>query len=311
MNDYYKKLLEDFLSKKTKKDKIVVIYWPTWAWKTDLSIEVAKFLDTQIISTDSRQIFKYMDIWTGKIKEEEKRWVEHHMIDIIEPNTNYSVWEFKKESWKIISNLQTLWKIPILCWWTGLYIDSLIYDFSIPKIPADLNLRKSLEKEALENWKEYVYKKLEKIDSKYAKTIHYNNLQYVIRAIEIKTISWKSKLDYKIEKKLKYDVLFLTPYYFMNREELYNRVDKRVLKMINEWLLDEVKRLLSMWYKKSDFWMKSIWYSELLDYIYNEIDLEDAISLIQKNTRNYAKRQLTWFRKYEQNQLNNFTEIPK
>ena len=133
--------LKKFLEKKSEKNKIIVIYWPTACGKTDLSIKIAKFLNSEIISTDSRQIFKWLDIWTGKVTEEEKEGIIHHMIDIIEPNQEYSVWEFKKEAEKIIKNILKKWEIPILCWWTWLYIDSLIYDFKIPKVPADLILR--------------------------------------------------------------------------------------------------------------------------------------------------------------------------
>lgn len=293
----YKKKLEDFINKKSDKQKVIVIYWPTWSWKTDMSINIARHLNTDIISTDSRQIFKYMDIWTWKITEEEKKWVKHHMLDIIKPNEEYSVWLFKKESEKLILELHGKWKIPMLVWWTWLYIDSLIFDFNIPEVPSDLELRELLEKEAKEKWKEFIYKKLVEIDPGYAHEIHPNNLRYVIRAIEVKTITWKSKSDFREEKKLKYDVLFLTPNY-IDRENLYNRINSRVGIMVKTWLLDEVKWLIEMWYKEGDFWMKSIWYMELLQYIKWEITLEKAIEDIKQNSRNYAKRQLTWFRKY-------------
>jgi tRNA dimethylallyltransferase len=151
-----KKNIENFLNKETYKKKIIVIYWPTASWKTGMSIEVAKLIESEIISTDSRQIFKELNIWTWKITEKEKEGVIHHMIDIISPEKEYSVWEFKKEAEKNIKNIYSKWKIPILCWWTGLYIDSLIYDFNIPKIPADDELRGNLEKEAEEFWNEYI-----------------------------------------------------------------------------------------------------------------------------------------------------------
>ena len=293
----YEKKIENFLKNKTNKNKIIVIYGPTASGKTSLSVNLAKKLDTEIISTDSRQIFKEMNIWTAKITKEEMQWVTHHMIDIIYPNETYSVWEFKNKAEKIIQNIFSKWKIPVLTWWTGLYIDSLIYDFNIPKIPPNLKLRKELEKEANKFWKEYLYKKLQDLDPDYAKTLHPNNLNYVIRALEIKILSWKSKSDFIKEKKLIYDTLFLTPY-DGNREKLYERINKRVDLMIEDWLIEEVKNLLKK-YNKNDFWLKTIWYKEIIKYFDWELSLEEAIELIKKNSRNYAKRQLTWFRKYK------------
>lgn len=292
--------LKYFLEKKSNKPKIVVIYWPTASGKTAMSIDVAKFLDTEIISTDSRQIFKEMNIWTAKITKAEMCWVKHHMIDIVYPNSEYSVWEFKYGAEKIINNLFSKNKIPVLCWWTGLYIDSLIYDFDIPKVEANWDLRKKLEDEAKEFWNDYIYDKLKKIDPENYNKVHKNNVQYIIRAIEVKMLSWVSKYDKKQEKQLKYDVLFLTPYLDTKRDELYKRINLRVEMMFDAWLLYEVKNLLKK-YKKTDFWLKTIWYLEVISYINWEINLDEAKEQIKQNSRNYAKRQLTWFRKYKNN----------
>ena len=317
--------INNFIKNNTNKKKIIVIYWPTASWKTWLSIKVAKKINSEIISTDSRQIFKWLDIWTWKVTEEEKEWIIHHMIDIINPDKNYSVWEFKNESEKIISGIYDKWKIPILCWWTGLYIDSLIFDFNIPKVPADEKLREELEKERLEKWNEYIYNKLKEIDPNYAKELHPNNYRYIIRWIEIKMITWKSKLDFREEKKLKYDTLFITPYDW-DREKLYSNINTRVKEMFDLWLVNEVKELLKI-YNKNDFWMKTIWYKEVIDYLENfdlvkweniifwknwnklslwekvkqwlPLNLEETIELVQKNNRNYAKTQLTWFWRYK------------
>ena len=290
--------INEFLNNKDSKNKIIVIYWPTASWKTGLSIELARYLDTEIIWADSRQIFKNLDIWTWKVTIEEMQWIKHHMIDIITPDNDYSVGEYKAESEKIIEDIISKWKIPILCWGTWLYIDSLIYDFNIPKIPADEVLRENLEQERQEFWNEYLWGKLNEIDPDYAKELHPNNYRYVIRAIEVKTLTWKSKLDFKTEKKLKYDTLFLTPYDW-DRDKLYGKIDLRIKQMFDLWLLDEVKWLLKK-YDKDSFWLKTIWYKEVIDYLDWNISLDEAISLVQKHNRNYAKRQLTWFRKYEQ-----------
>ena len=314
----YKEKINKFLDTKSDLKKIIVIYWPTASGKTWLSIEVAKYINSEIISTDSRQIFRELNIWTWKITEEEKEGIKHYMLDIINPNKEYSVWEFKELAEKNIEKIYFKWKIPILCWWTWLYIDSLIFDFNIPRIPADENLRLKLENEAKKYWNKYIWDKLNEIDPEYAKELHPNNIRYLIRAIEVKMLTWKSKKDFREEKVLKYDVLFLTPYNW-DREYLYNRINKRVQMMFDDWLVDEVKDLLKK-YDKNDFWMKTIWYKEVVDYLewiwkeyfwekklslgekeklWIKLDLNETIELVKKNNRNYAKKQLTWFKKYE------------
>lgn len=292
--DYIKES-ESFINNKNNVQKIIVIYWPTGSWKTSMSIEIAKKIWWEIISTDSRQIFKYLNIWTWKVTEKEMEWIPHYMLDFLEPNQEYSVWEFKVEAEKHIQNIIKRWKIPILCWWTWLYIDSLIYDFDIPKLPWDKELRDELEKERLEKWNEYIWEKLNSIDPEYASELHPNNYRYVIRWIEVKTLTWKSKKDFRTEKKPKYDILFLTPY--VNREELYPRINKRVKMMFDEWLVEEVENLLKK-FNKNDFWMKTIWYKEVIEYLEWKLSLSECIELVQKHNRNYAKRQLTWFRAY-------------
>lgn len=292
-----KEKLKFFLEKESSLKKIIVIYWPTGSWKTSLSIEIAKEIDSEIIWTDSRQIFKYLDIWTWKITEKEKEWIPHHMIDIITPDKEYSVWEFKKLADEKIKEIYSKWKIPILCWGTWLYIDSIIYNFNVIWIPADEKIRKWLEYEAKKYWNKYIYDKLVEIDPKYANELHYNNIRYIIRAIEVKMITWISKMNFREEKKLKYDVLFLTPE-IKDREYLYSRINKRVQMMFDDWLVDEVKNLLKK-YNKDHFWMKTIWYKEVIEYLEWNISLEECIELVQKNNRNYAKKQYTWFRKYE------------
>lgn len=292
----FEKELEKFLEKKSEKQKIIVVYWPTACWKTGLAIEIAKKINSEIISTDSRQIFKELNIWTGKVTEEEKEWIIHHMIDIIYPDRDYSVWEFKVEAEEKMQEIWQKWKIPILCWGTGLYIDSLIFDFKIPKVPADENLRNKLEEERQKFWNEFIWKKLQELDPKYAEELHPNNYRYVIRALEVKILTWKSKLDFREEKELKYETFFVTPY-DEDRKKLYEKIDKRVAMMFELWLIDEVKNLLKK-YKKDDFWLKTIWYKEVVDFLEWKISFEECVDLVQKHNRNYAKRQLTWFRKY-------------
>ena len=290
--------VQTFLYAPSDKPKIIVIYGPTGSGKTEMSIGIAKMLDTEIISTDSRQIFKYMDIGTGKITPEETKWVPHHMIDIITPDQEYSVWDFKREAITVINRLHAENKIPMLVWWTALYIDSLIYDFALEESSnKDDDLRAELEGILAEKWPEALYQILQDIDPEYAPEIHPNNSRYVMRAIEVKKLTGKSKWEFKGNRESVYDVLFLTPYAW-DREALYERINKREEQIVRWWLIDEVKVLLGMWYDKNSFGMKSIWYEEVLSYLDGDISLEQAISEVQQNSRRYAKRQLTRFRKY-------------
>jgi len=301
----YQEKLQEFIEKNSDlgtpwgcKKKLVVIYWPTASWKTSMSIEIAKKLNSEIISTDSRQIFRESNIWTAKITKEEMDWVKHHMINIVNLDEDFSVWAYKNQSEKIMEKLYSENKIPILAWWTGLYIDSLVYDFQIPKVIWDKDLRKKLEKEAKDFWVDYIYDKLKKLDPENYEKVHKNNVQYVVRALEVIMISWKSKYENSVEKKLKYDVLFLTPYTW-NREQLYDRINYRVDLMFEQWLEKEIKDLMKKWYSRKSFWLKSIWYTEYFDYLDWIYTWEEMISKIKQHSRNYAKRQLTWFRKYK------------
>jgi len=296
----YEKEIRNFLKKSGDKEKIIVIYGPTASGKTSLSIDIATMLESEIISADSRQIFSFLDIGTGKIKESEKNGITHHMIDIITPEKEYSVGEYKREAKEIIKSLHKQWKIPIIAWGTGLYIDSLIYDFDIPKVPADKDLRAKLEKEAEELGNDFIYQKLYKLDPEYAQTLHPNNRAYIIRALEVKLLSGKSKSAFKKEKIFSYDTLFLTPYDW-NREALYEKIDTRVDAMWKEGLINEVKNILKKWYAKNAFWLKTIGYKEIIDFLEDHISEEEAKELIKKHSRNYAKRQLTWFRRYQEN----------
>ena len=294
----YIEKLQEFLEKKSDKKKLVVIYWPTASWKTSMSIDVAKKINSEIISTDSRQIFRESDIWTAKISKEEMDWVVHHMIDIVNLDEDFSVWEYKNRSEKIMEKLYWENKIPILAGWTGLYIDSLIYDFNIPKVVWDRDLRAKLEQEARDFWVDYIYDKLKKLDPENFSKVHKNNIQYVIRALEVIILTGKSKYENPVKKELKYDVLFLTPYTW-NREELYNRINKRVDLMFEQGLEEEIKWLIKKWYSRKSFWLKSIWYTEYFDYLDWKYNWEEMINKIKQHSRNYAKRQLTWFKKYK------------
>lgn len=291
------KKIEEFLQKKSELPKLLVIYWPTASGKTGLSIEIAKQFNSEIIWADSRQIYKYLDIWTGKITEEEKEGIPHNMIDIINPDENYSVWEYKKQVIPLIEEINSRWKLPILCWGTWLYIDSIIYNFSVPEIEPNWELRKELEQIRLERWNEYLWNILNEIDPEYASELHPNNYRYVERAIEVKKTTGKSKKELKAKENKIFDYLLISPDY-SDRERLYNKINSRIDEMFNWWLIDEVKYILNLWYKKDCFWLNTIGYKEIVGYLNSEITLDEAINLVKQHNRNYAKRQITWFNKY-------------
>ena len=319
----YKIQVENFLNKKSEKQKLVVIYGPTGAGKTAMSIEIAQILNTEIISTDSRQIYRWMDIGTGKITQEEMQGITHHMIDIINPDEKYSVWAFKCESENILDDLYERWKIPMLVGGTGLYIDSLIFDMNIGNIPADQALREKFETLSTEE----LFYWLQDIDPEYALEIHPNNRPYLERWIEVMLTTWKSKRNLRQEKELKYDVLFLTPQPFaapfssgreriqdwvvmweeefkielwkIYRKWLYSRINTRVEQMFEQWLEEEVTQLIAEWYCDEDEGMRAIGYQEFFPYLRGEISREECIWFVQQHSRNYAKRQLNWFSKYQ------------
>ncbi|MBP8016540.1 tRNA (adenosine(37)-N6)-dimethylallyltransferase MiaA, partial [Candidatus Gracilibacteria bacterium] len=278
--------------------KLIVIYGPTACGKTSLSIDLAKKLNIEIISADSRQIYKLLNIGTGKITKKEMSGIKHYMIDIIDIDKDYSVGEYKKEVEKIITSLHKKGKIPILCGGTGLYIDSIIYNFNIPEVAPDWDYREKLEKIRNEKGNEFIWNMLNKVDPNYAKTISPNNYRYIIRGLEVFEKTGKSKLDLKKKLEKKYDVLFITPY-DGDREKLYEKINNRIEEMFRFGLIDEVKNILNKGYKKDCFGLNTIGYKEVIDYIEGVITLEECKNLVAQHNRNYAKRQLTWFKKYE------------
>lgn len=306
----YNKIVEKFISSPSDKKKLVVIYGPTASGKTDMSIEIAKELGTEIISTDSRQIFRHMDIMTGKITPEEMEGVKHYMIDILDPDEKFSMWAFVKNSEEIMKGLWAQWKIPMLVWGTGLYIDSLIFERNASEVWADKDLREELTSMSDSE----LYQRLKEIDPEYASELHPNNRHYVERGIEVKILTWKSKREFREERTLKYDILFLNAGYkcpeYNGKQEfiftteyrvwLYDRINFRVEKMIEQWWEEELRKLLDMWYLENDFGMNSIGYRELFPYLRGEISYEEAIEKVKQHSRNYAKRQLTWFKRYKE-----------
>ncbi|MFV3012017.1 tRNA (adenosine(37)-N6)-dimethylallyltransferase MiaA [Clostridium botulinum] len=279
---------------------LLIIAGPTAVGKTDISIELAEKLNGEIISADSMQIYKYMDIGSAKITKDEMKGIPHHLIDVVKPHEEFNVSSFKVLAEKSIKDIWNRGKLPIIAGGTGLYINSLIYNYDFTDADRDEKYREYLTKLAEDKGKEYVHSLLKDIDEKSYEKLYPNDLKRVVRALEVYKITGKSISEYtkENEKKL-YDIPYNVNYFVlnMNREVLYERINKRVDIMMGKGLIEEVKKLESMGYTPDMQSMKGIGYKEVLFYLNGDISLDEAIYLIKKGSRNYAKRQLTWFRK--------------
>lgn len=266
-------------------NKVIIIAGPTGVGKTKLSISIAKALHTKIINGDAFQVYKHMDILTAKIKEEEKSGITHYMFDILEPTEEFSVAEYQKQVRTLVDSLNDEGIIPIIVGGSGLYLDSVIYDYQFPKTS-------SRESDSMydEYSNEELHEMLEKLNPEAALKIHMNNRKRVIRAIELsKTTGTINSFN----NKLVYDALV----FFLEdeRENLYEIINKRVDEMIDNGLLEEIK-FLNDHFTLSKTAKGAIGLKELLPYLNNESSLDEAIDNIKKNTRHFAKRQFTWYR---------------
>lgn len=275
---------------------IPVIGGPTGVGKTSISIKLAKQINGEIISADSMQIYKCMDIGTAKVTEAEAEGIKHHLIDIRETNEEYSVAEFSQDAREIIKDIISRGKHPIIVGGTGLYLNSLIYGINFEE-NIDLEFRNKLEKEVKENPEklEELYNKLKEIDIETAEKISSIDSRRIIRALEIFETTGKTKSFVEKENREKLDELEFQLFVLnMDRDELYHRINIRVDKMFEEGLLEEVKSLEGKFSKTS---AQAIGYKEVVSYLQNEIDYKEMVEIIKQRSRNYAKRQFTWFRK--------------
>ena len=281
-----------------KKIPLVILTGPTAVGKTNLSIQLAKKLNMDIISADSMQIYKYMDIGSAKVTTNEMQGIKHYLIDEVNPDFSFSVSEFQKRANNYIDEIVKNNKIPLVTGGTGLYLNSLIYNMDFAKSDADNKLRESLRLELEEKGIDYMHNKLKELDEEAANRIHKNNTKRVIRALEV-CLSGKKMSDFSNDLKLneKYEPIIIV----LNRDRshLYKRIDTRVDLMIKEGLEDEVKKLISMGYTKDLISMQGIGYKEIIKYLDGEYSYDEAIEIIKRDSRRYAKRQLTWFRRYK------------
>lgn len=282
------------------KPNVIVICGPTASGKTALSIELAKQINGEIISADSMQIYKYMDIGSAKPTLEEMKGIKHYMLDFVEPDKRYSVAEYKLEAEKCIEEILSKNKVPIIVGGTGLYIDSLIYGIEFSDIKIDEEYRKYLEDLCEKEGIETLYTMAVKIDSKAMETISKNDKKRIMRVLEIYHETGKTKTEQEIESR-KNEVKYNYKVYAINwdREKLYQRINKRVDIMIESGLIEEVKELLSK-YENMPTAIQGLGYKEIKSYLDGELSKEEAIEKIKMETRRYAKRQFTWFRKNKQ-----------
>lgn len=281
------------------KDKFIVITGPTASGKSDIAINIAKKISGQIISADSQQVYREMDIGTNKVLDPFE--VEHHMLNLIDPDQNFSVNDFMNDSKNIISILNSRSVMPIVTGGTGLYIDSLLFDMNYGEVEKDEEIRNELQNIANLKGSEYLYEKLLKIDPETANKYHFNEENRIIRALEIYEITGEKPSNKRTgEKVLNKDIdpiLFFLNY--KNREILYKRINNRVVDMIDAGLVDEFKYLVDKYkLNENSQSMAAIGYKEIFPYLRGEIKLDKMISIIQRNTRRYAKRQITWMKRY-------------
>ena len=276
--------------------KIIVICGPTASSKTALSVALAKKLDGEIISADSMNVYKGLDVGTAKPTIEEREGIAHYLIDVVSPFETFSVGDYKELARPVVNDILNRGKTPIICGGTGFYVNSILYDFSYGNTPANLDVREKYKALAKERGNAYVFNVLKEKDPKTAEKLHENDLKRVIRALEI-CESGINKSEIKDEMIPVYD--YNAYYIDFPREVLYDRINRRVDIMVENGLVDEIKGLIAQGVNANHQCMQGIGYKEILPYLSGETDLQTAIDQIKLNTRHYAKRQLTFFKKLD------------
>ena len=274
---------------------VLIIWWATATWKSKLSLMLDNDFDIEIISADSRQVYKYMDIWTDKIPESQRKSIPHYQIDIVTPDEFYTAWEWKQQTEELIQDIQNRWKIPVIVWWTGLYIDTIYKNFTMPDVEPDFQLREKLYTQEKETpW--YLHTRLNQLDPQQAQKIHPNSQRHLVRAIEIFEKTWKTKSELAQEMSVKWP-LFMA-WLRREKEDTNRRINKRIKEMFQQGLVQEVQNILDMWYSQDLKSMQWIWYKEILWYLNWDYKIDRAEELLKRNTHRFAKRQRSWFRRY-------------
>lgn len=280
------------------KKQLIILTGPTSVGKTSLSISLAKAVGGEIVSADSMQVYKYMDIGTAKITKEEMEDIPHYLISEIEPDEEFSVVKFQQEAKKYINSIHERNKIPILVGGTGFYIQAVLYDINFEDNDTDTSYRSELEQLAKTKGSDYLHSLLTDVDPDSSKLIHPNNIKRVIRALEyIKQTG--EPISVHNEEQRKKESPYNYKYFVLNKDRanLYETINQRVDIMISHGLIDEVKQLISMGYTKDLVSMQGLGYKEIIDYLDGKCTLDEAIEILKRDTRHYAKRQLTWFKR--------------
>ena len=280
------------------KKPLIILTGPTAVGKTDLSIALAKAVNGAIISADSMQVYRHMDIGSAKIKPEEQQGVPHYLIDALEPREEFHVVRFQEMAQAAMAEIYAQGKLPIITGGTGFYIQALLYGIDFTEEEQDTEYRKSLEQLAHEKGAAYLHELLLKVDEKSAQDIHENNIKRVIRALEYHHLTGQKISEHneaERQKESPYDFC----YFVLNDERalLYQRIEQRVDQMLQEGLVEEVKSLKAMGCTRDMVSMQGLGYKEILDCLDGRISLDEAVYLIKRDTRHFAKRQLTWFRR--------------
>lgn len=280
------------------KRPLVIITGPTASGKTALSIELAKQIGGEIISADSMQVYRHMDIGSAKVTKEEMDGVPHHLIDVLEPSEEFNVVRFQEMARKAMEEIYERGKIPIIAGGTGFYIQALLYDIDFTETDENNSIREELEQKARTEGAAVLHDMLREIDPESAEAIHENNVKRVIRAIEFYRQTGKKISDHNRQEREK-----SSPYQFLYyvidlpRELLYSRIEQRVDQMVEQGLVEEVKALQAMGCTRDMVSMQGLGYKEILDYLNGQLTLDEAVYVLKRDTRHFAKRQLTWFRR--------------
>lgn len=282
-----------------KKPPLVILTGPTAVGKTKLSIALAKAIDGEIISADSMQVYRGMDIGSAKIRREEMEGIPHHLIDVLDPKEEFHVVRFQELAKRAMKEILGRGRIPIVAGGTGFYIQALLYDIDFTENQEDLAIRQELEGlAAKEGGADALYQMLKEVDPASAAQIHANNVKRVIRALEFYRQTGKRISEHNQEQRQK-ESPYNAAYFVLNdeRERLYQRIDRRVDEMLKEGLLAEVKELWEQGCTRGMVSMQGLGYKEMLAYLEGELPWEEAVRILKRDTRHFAKRQLTWFRR--------------
>ncbi len=278
------------------KDPLIILTGPTAVGKTKASIALAKAVNGEIISADSIQVYKYMDIGSAKITKEEMQGIPHYLIDEKEPDEEFNVTVFQNLAKQYINEIRAKDKVPIIVGGTGFYIQSVLYDINFTEHDTDMTYRNELYKLSSEKGAEYIYDMLKKVDPEYALTVHANNQKRVIRALEYFHETGQKMSEHNEEQRDN-ESPYNFVYFVLNddRRNLYDRIELRIDMMLNDGLVEEVRSLLSKGYDRSLVSMQGLGYKEIAAYLEGEMTLDEAVYILKRDTRHFAKRQLTWF----------------